>query len=280
MPTCTITTHDGRLMCLRDQICAAFNMATDRKKFFNCAILLLSFYHEMVSLQMVYDGNPPNDTYAKILNIHSQDPKQIERVCSRLGFFVQDLTEPFHFYLIRHGEGTHNVASRIMKHAVYDPLLTEEGVEQAETAHEHLWNALQGDEPQVAFSSDLQRAIQTSRIVTGMMPVILPCAHELNYKGSDGNCKDGFGGNENQAWTRRERCDYSMYEAFNQGSMRGRFSGGKCETSMISLAMLWMRNVDNRVEWKYVLPPFQARRRNIVTNRIWTGRSKTYKNFV
>jgi hypothetical protein len=268
-------------MCLRDQLCAAFNIATDRKKFFNCAILLLSFYHEMVSLQMVYDGNPPNDNYAKNLNIHSQDPKQIERVCSRLGFFVQDLTEPFHFYLIRHGEGTHNVANRIMKHAVYDPQLTEEGVEQAERANERLHNVLHGIIPQVAFSSDLQRAIQTSRIVAGIpMSVILPCAHELNYKGSDGNCKDGFGGNENQAWTRREGCDYSMYEAFNQGYMRGRFSGGKCETSMISLAILWMKFGGRPVEWKYVLAPFQARRRNIVTNRIWTGRSKTYKYFV
>ena len=121
-------------------------------------------------------------------------------------------TKTYKFYLIRHGQGTHNLkGTNITK----DTNLTEEGRQQAKDLgikiRNYTINTMRGDIdlPSFIFASDLKRTRQTAdeflkellyEDARGIPPYgkpndgapptqvyILPCSHELSYK-SDGIC--------------------------------------------------------------------------------------------
>ena len=121
-------------------------------------------------------------------------------------------TKTYKFYLIRHGQGTHNLkGTNITK----DTNLTDEGRQQAKDLgikiRNYTINTMRGDIdlPNFIFASDLKRTRQTAdeflkellyEDARGIPPYgkpsdgsppsqvyILPCSHELSYK-SDGIC--------------------------------------------------------------------------------------------
>lgn len=109
----------------------------------------------------------------------------------------------YEFYLVRHGEATHNVRKRTKKLHQISPFskdsdLTLNGVRQAYNTGKKLSEII--DEGTTLFASDLKRTQQTlfyalggAEFYTGdgdrMHPMvyILPCSHELNYK-KNGKC--------------------------------------------------------------------------------------------
>ena len=121
-------------------------------------------------------------------------------------------TKTYKFYLIRHGQGTHNLKGTNL---TQDTSLTEEGKLQAKELgiklRGYITNTMRGDIdlPNFIFISDLKRTKQTAEEVlkellyedaTQIPPYgrdrdgdpptqvyILPCSHELSYK-SDGIC--------------------------------------------------------------------------------------------
>ena len=132
------------------------------------------------------------------------------------------------FYIIRHAEGDHNlmnfpskvhntIKSIYSKSKIKDPILTEAGILQAKNAGNNLYNILleKGDSNiNYLFVSDLFRTrmtmaiicerllynselnknkkqiiIQQPNFINGLITMtILPCSHEIDYKGKGGEC--------------------------------------------------------------------------------------------
>jgi bisphosphoglycerate-dependent phosphoglycerate mutase len=121
-------------------------------------------------------------------------------------------------YIIRHGEGTHNVKKGFSKaFKVYnDTLLTENGIKQAENAGTQLnkyFNSNKIEKIDGLFASKLKRTRQTlTKLLENIkllnIPteiIILPCSHELTDFTKDKNCEDGNEGKP-VAFENRSKC--------------------------------------------------------------------------
>ena len=138
----------------------------------------------------------------------------IGKVSKLLREYTNDNT--YIFYFVRHGEGEHNIASRLKKMNLIDPKLTKNGIESTKRINKALKKDLEQEKKGVeiedvhVFSSDLYRTRETLQysiygiddIFKGMNKTIhvLPCSHELNYS-NDGECdkKTLISGNENKS---------------------------------------------------------------------------------
>jgi broad specificity phosphatase PhoE len=110
-------------------------------------------------------------------------------------FNIEKLPYDIDFYIVRHGEGTHNVdkskAFTFIQGKGFDPKLTTNGEKQAEEAGAKL-NGIKFD---IVFVSRLDRTKQTAYLILEKsnnlndktVLTVLPCSHELNYSKS-GNC--------------------------------------------------------------------------------------------
>jgi broad specificity phosphatase PhoE len=208
-----LCTHNSRIRCL---IKRYFSKSNDinKIKFKNCAIfkLSISLKSDDINLELVYGGEvdekklkkhkyfipePQNHHENEVQNHHTNEVyfKTVESTKTKL-LDNLSITSDIEIYIIRHGEGEHNVGSFIKKHSQQDPSLTIKGINQASIgAKTYINNVLNDTQFNKLFASKLYRTWETlinvldDNMITYKKIIILPCSHELAYKpGKDGNC--------------------------------------------------------------------------------------------
>ena len=229
-----ITTHQARLRCLLSKI---FNKPM--KRFKNGCVLKMVVTNLYITFELVYSGEvskiepgyeyyiSPNDTQVDGTTVFAIDD---------FTTFTNDMydvkpDERFIFYLIRHGEASHNVKQGLPKlfqsiSGEKDTSLTNKGIEQAQRIYRNIRESEQNlTNPAILylFSSDLKRTRETMVNFISQLDnqdtihmthlIVLPCAHELNYK-KDGKCdgKQFLTANENIM-----NCDSSRPECQKEG---------------------------------------------------------------
>ena len=212
-----LCTHNSRIRCLIKRYFSESN-DINKIKFKNCAIfkLSISFKNDDINLKLVYGGDVDKKKLEKHkyfvpVKDHKNEVEFKTVNCKKTILLGKDedeyhkITNDIEIYIIRHGEGEHNVGSFIKKHSQKDPSLTAKGIEQASNGaktyikdyvlkNNNNNNSLQFNK---LFASKLYRTWETLINVldddmtndTNKKIIILPCSHELAYKpGKDGNC--------------------------------------------------------------------------------------------
>ena len=213
LETCNslIVTHNSRLRCFLEDVAGDFfkeyialiskNLNKhntgkikniDEIRFKNCCILKICFQKDKVSIEMIYEGvvnNRKKTGYYFTNNLYSMVDIPFLKIdnipLSKFNLSEGDLKKNYNFYIVRHGEGTHNINKNIIK-IERDPVLTVEGNKQAIDAGKIL--AKENIKFDYLFSSKLFRTRET---IAGIMNeidknsklniIILPCSHELNF---------------------------------------------------------------------------------------------------
>ncbi len=178
-----IVSHGNRMRCLLSEL---FNKAI-KHKFMNTAILLFKIRTESsinLEVSLHYDGevsDKSNETDNKIYYTNSEEygikfPKMSIELDKKY-------KGNYNIYVVRHGEGIHNLATKLNKAfnqtKYLDPKLTEEGKKQAKNAGNRIKDIVFDN----VFVSDLYRTKHTfESLDLGLdnKPIILPCANELN----------------------------------------------------------------------------------------------------
>jgi hypothetical protein len=161
------------------------------------------------------------------------------------------------YYLIRHGQGTHNVTSGTTKkyNQVFgeaDAELTNIGIQQASDVGDKLAVLLKDSNTvDHIFVSDLIRTQQTAATIYKQLSskevkvtkrlVVIPCSHEITYsrQGCDGNQWSVPRENMTKCIQIKDcqkivydiPVDWSVYNAFYNGTRRSRTSDNKCRTT-------------------------------------------------
>jgi broad specificity phosphatase PhoE len=213
---CALVAHNGRIKCLLTSLGIPIKKFINEKnkeyemRFKNCAIILLKITSQKIEISLIYDGeiNKIKKDYfyyvkdttnmekneIKFENFVLQNEKYSEGL-RKLNLKPDDINDnTINFYMVRHGEGEHNVASlseKLVSNKILDASLTDIGKTQALNASAKL-NTIKFD---YCFVSDLRRTRQT---IEGILEnndyleqitqiYVLPCSHELDFK-SSGNC--------------------------------------------------------------------------------------------
>ena len=286
-----ITTHQARLRCLLSKI---FNKPM--KRFKNGCVLKMEVTRLTITFELVYSGEvskikpgyeyyiSPNDT-----QVNGTILFDIEEFTIPNNFYNLGDNERFIFYLIRHGEASHNVKKGLPKlfqsiSGEKDTSLTSKGIEQAQRIYGNIRESernLTNPDTLYLFSSDLKRTRETManfiselrkhNTTKYVLPetieeelIVLPCAHELNYK-NDGKC-DGrqfLTANENimNCDSSRPECqtegghnvNWDIYTRFYNGTRTKSKSGKqKCRnTDMIKEAIEYIRSADPHVDRRH-----------------------------
>ena len=231
-----IATHQARIRCLLSQF-----LSRKIERFQNGSVVKLIINSRNISIRLVYSGEldeikPERKYYVTSMDFNNEEyRKKNESKFQPLQFPVElnemnneyipiEGSTTFVFYLIRHGQGTHNVLKGMAKKlssvsGEKDTHLTEKGLIQAGNTGNFLGNNADNGLTSIfnskyLFVSDLQRTKETLATVLAnsiamsgknVHPnkmIMLPCSHELNYD-KDGNC-DGsrgqmFAANENKS---------------------------------------------------------------------------------
>ena len=287
-----ITTHQARLRCLLSKI---FNKPM--KRFKNGCVLKMEVTNLDITFELVYSGEvdkitpgyvyyvSPNENLIKGTTVFAID--NFRRAND--GMYDVQENERFIFYLIRHGEASHNVKKGLPKlfqsiSGEKDTSLTSKGVEQARRIYGNIRESernLTNPDTLYLFSSDLKRTRETManfiselrkhNTTKYVLPetieeelIVLPCAHELNYK-EDGKC-DGrqfLTANENimNCDSSRPECqtegghnvNWDIYTRFYNGTRTKSNSGKqKCRnTDMIKEAIEYIRSADPHVDRRH-----------------------------
>jgi len=272
-----IATHQARIRCLLSKF-----IQGKVGRFQNGAVIKMTITSQFITISLMYSGeideNKPDKEYyvsryvGDSLNFKEVQFPTLEKLPNTLFSDIGNNT--LHLYLIRHGQGTHNVLSGMKKKTAsvlgdVDTSLTEQGENQIARAGKYF--GLNNDRSQDSifnsnylFVSDLQRTKQTlavfllnaqkysGRVIHATEMIVLPCSHELNYN-KDGNCDGSYGqtfaGNENKsACSNVSSCDkkfttyalnWNYYNGFYNGTRRKPGSQKKqCRnTSIISEAI-------------------------------------------
>lgn len=183
------------------------------ERFMNCSILEVTINMDTITINLIYSGNlaekkpervyfVTQPDYEEIKNKSPQElgykPTPFFEVSVKNNYYPLNGKDKFVFYIVRHGQGTHNVKKSLEK----DTSLTGIGTGQAYAAGDYFRKYISygyAKMPQFLFISDLKRTRQTlENFLSGTKtriraPIaVLPCSHELIYK-KDGNC-DGAQG--------------------------------------------------------------------------------------
>jgi len=259
------------------------------KRFKNGCVLKMVVTKETIRFELVYAGEVDKITPGYVYYILPNDTQvngttlfDIEELPNR--FYKVEDNERFIFYLIRHGEASHNVKKGLPKlfqsiSGEKDTSLTTKGVEQAQRIYRNIRESEQNlTNPDILylFSSDLKRTRETMvNFISELRKynttsyieeelIVLPCAHELNYK-NDGKC-DGrqfLTANENimNCDSSRPECqtegghnvNWDIYTRFYDGTRTKSNSGKqKCRnTDMIKEAIEYIRSADPHVGRRY-----------------------------
>lgn len=217
-----LSTHQARIRCL-----IANFIAGSVHRFQNGAVLKYTLSKNNISVELVYSGElneykPKRKYYVTNANIDPEGkyiPVVFPTISNIPNNIYHDVGEwVYVFYLIRHGQGEHNVLKGFKKMlssatGVKDTSLTEKGVLQARNTGLFFSKSIHFFKTTFLFATDLQRTRQTLVNVLNAAEsngkqihvsdiIILPCAHELRYDESgfcDGINKQNFGGNENKS---------------------------------------------------------------------------------
>lgn len=274
-----IATHQARIRCLLSKF-----IQGKVGRFQNGAVIKITLTAQFITINLLYNGeideNKPDKEYYVTNDYIIEDiPKFkatpfpiLEDIPNELFSDIGD--NILHLYLIRHGQGTHNVLSGMKKKTAsvlgnVDTSLTEQGENQIARAGKY-FGSFSSRSPDSIFNcnylfvSDLQRTKQTlavfllnaqkysGRVIRPNEMIVLPCSHELNYN-KDGNCDGSYGqtfaGNENKSsCSNISSCDktfttyelnWNYYNGFYNGTRRNPGSNKKqCRnTSIISEAI-------------------------------------------
>ena len=279
-----IATHQARIRCL-----LSYFIEGKIGRLQNGAVIKVTISREFISVNLIYSGEvdenkPDKEYYVTSDYIIEDTPKfkpiqfpiinePLEYVLDPPHWMFHDYNI-FHFYLIRHGQGTHNVLSGMKKKTAsvlgnVDTSLTEQGENQIARAGKYFASISSNSADSILnceylFISDLQRTKQTlaifllnlhkysSRVILTNEMIVLPCSHELNFNKNgmcDGSYGQVFAGNENKSSCinisscdktfTKYKIDWKPYNEFYNGTRRKPGSGKKqCrKTSIISEAM-------------------------------------------
>ena len=300
--TCLFVTHQARLKCLFNEVMNP-NRLQDLipYRFMNGCVLRLTVVMDRMVLSLVDNGDIEESKPGYIFyvkpdvnesEINYTTPRQRPNESYRIITFREIIIDTpssikkymnpelkIVYYLIRHGQGTHNVTSGASKRynqlfGDMDAELTTPGISQAETVGDKLVELLQGTPVNYIFVSDLIRTQQTAatlykrlsnqnvNIITKKL-VVIPCSHELTYsrQGCDGN--QWSTPKENMA-----RCvnitdcqrmvydvpvDWSLYDVFYNGTRRRSHTDNKCRTTNMIVSSIAYMYSDEQP--KSVTPP-------------------------
>ena len=224
-------------------------------RFMNAALLKMVVNESTISINMEYSGEVdpkekkgdkyvyyinPNDDFTFSDRVRQGDFLTIPFqpiVIPNLIFRTEKNDTDYVFYLIRHGQGEHNVLKGFSKmNAPIDANLTDEGVAQAVRSGENFVKKRRGPNSALLldylFGSDLRRTRDTIAAFLQPFPVnigtlnhsdsiyVLPCAHELSYNVKNGSCdgNQGITPNENKSSCTSKTCTTTtpFYENKNQ----------------------------------------------------------------
>jgi broad specificity phosphatase PhoE len=211
-----VATHSYRLQCILNRLrIMSTNKTMDGiKRFKNCAIVrIFRSPTGNTCVELFFEGiyaGPPDPT-------HFEEPDreqilfEIEINYTNKDYSISDDVE---IYLIRHGEGEHNIATGEQKHILNDTLkdakLTDNGNKQARTAGDKLNSYFSSRifNPTYYFcASDLSRTQETIANIKYVLnnnrkgdeenPIfIIPCIHEITPNvraignATEDNCDD------------------------------------------------------------------------------------------
>lgn len=197
---CLIITHNARLRCFVKKL---LGDKISNARFKNGVVLKVSSNIGHTTIEMIHEGEIDADNKKKggyfILEKINPDDEIFQKQRLNLYFSI-----PINFYLIRHGEAFHNIKSNFLIKAMNfvvgrnkDTLLTETGIQQAESTGKALNKYFINQTIDHVFVSKLQRTRQTAvNILNQIDPliktkitelIVLPCSHELGFS-KDGAC--------------------------------------------------------------------------------------------
>ena len=224
-----ICTHSARLRCfmmdiVKDVMIKLLNENKVKEiRFKNVCILEMKIDCSGASLKMVFSGFITKENrkgiYFTIGKNYDNDFLDGDIIFPELNISLTSLklnqeiikNNTFIFYIIRHGEGFHNVAKISQKvmgaikgivteNKLQDALLTDKGKKDAAGAGEKLREMIGNKKIDFLFASKLRRTRETLKNIIGnnnfsyesQLPnniIILPCSHELEFK-DGGNCDE------------------------------------------------------------------------------------------
>jgi hypothetical protein len=213
--TSIITTHQARLRCMLHDIISKnpdlMNKKSELHRFQNGCIIHLEILPTTLKLSLLHNGEIDEEKpeYVYYVKPGTNDPKanagnyqikELTPLTANHNLNVGNFT--YNFYLIRHGQAIHNLKEYKGKllNRPLDSDLTEAGKIQAQNSGKHFGNKTIN----YFFVSDLKRTMQTLKNFTSSagikvnQAIVLPCNHELAYKGSSCDGKQGITPNENK----------------------------------------------------------------------------------
>ena len=230
-----IATHQARIRCYLSSI-----LGKPMERFMNGAVLRIEINPTDLLCSLVYQGEldevkPDKKYYVINSNDSSPNYTAIQFTDVKVQSKYNTNGETYVFFVIRHGQGTHNILKGFQKKraAVFgnkDTRLTDTGFEQAAKTGYMMTKNAEFLSATSLFSSDLVRTIETlvtvikqdrnqtiSNRIAGQEIVVLPCAHELNYDKSgscDGSSSQAMLGNENKSSCKSINDCISSYQEF------------------------------------------------------------------
>jgi hypothetical protein len=231
-----IATHNDRLRCFFAKLMST-NKDFKNKKFRNCAIIRCANvpqeFGDGVEFKMVYEGDlmegEPTEYWSQT------EFNKLELSCNGklpicLNNHENGLKQNY-VYLIRHGEGIHNLSGRTerifdINGEFKDASLTFRGYEQAKYAALKLLKyELEGLNKKYSVhyyfgSSHLYRTRQTIAIFQQVLGInqtiyVLPCAHELPFN-ENGKCDDSWKNGKELTKENKPKCSYDTPNLLNK----------------------------------------------------------------
>lgn len=186
--TSIIVTHNGKLRCLLDKLGFSDeeNFNVRQKKFKNCVVLKLQITSNQMTIEMIDQGDLSKEDNYSMKPYFTSFNKILDHGLSDAG------DNTFIFYLVRHGDGTHNKAKiQGSKEKIIDPSLTQVGIKQCIETGKKL--AALNINFNFLFVSELVRTRQSLFYLRkggiNLEPInekfnkviVLPCSRELVY---------------------------------------------------------------------------------------------------
>ena len=221
-----LCTHSARLRCFLTYVAKDIIEELNKKfgvkeiRFKNVSVTKMTITKDGCILNMTFSGFIAEKKRKGVYFTTGKDTdknfKEGDVIFPTLNFSLDKLNlnkqligdKTYVFYIIRHGEGIHNVASTQQKVGAFikgliptvksefkDSSLTPKGVEDAKEVGKILFDLLEKKHIDYIFSSKLKRTRETLKYLLEPVPrdqypfqiIILPCSHELEFR-KDGNC--------------------------------------------------------------------------------------------
>ena len=221
-----IVTHNARMRCFLDSLQQIFDVNTENTvtnimkyklanskvavkeiRFMNGSILKVTLYKGSLKgiISLFYNGDV-NNRKDGLYFVNAPTTNPTDTV---FGVYEFDYTKSFNigpveteinFYIVRHGEGTHNLKDNpkyynFITRSGTDPNLTFDGEMQAKKAGNFIRDTQPPIKFDVVFVSRLNRTRQTAYLIlknsnnigTNTKFIVLPCSHELQYYENSSN---------------------------------------------------------------------------------------------